>query len=462
MANAELQAERIGPDKEMERLAALASTGILDSEPEAIYDAITRLTAEFFQADTVLLKFADESRVWIKSFAGHAVRELPRQNSIFDMVLAEDGPVVISDMSKHAGLAESLLELRRLKVSFLAGVPVRSGESKILGVLTIFCSNPREGLTPGELQMLESLAEMVAGQLELRRLRRAFASQRVRRTRGANRAAESPQSWPQPQDLRRAIDQRQFVLHYQPEVELSSRRIVGVEALIRWQHPERGLIPPMDFIPLAEESGLILPIGDWGLAEACAQIKLWCAEDPSRGSLRVLVNLSARQFSRPGLTDHVEALLIQFGIGSRQLGLEMSESSLIPNVRTALEVLGGLRRLGVTLLMDDFGTGYSALNHLHTFPFDVLKIDRSFICRIEEGDQPLQIVRTIIELARVLGMDVVAEGIETAEQYHLLRQLGCRFGQGYLFARPLAAEAVTQLLHLPGRILPEPRLSLSC
>ena len=160
MANAELQAERIGPDKEMERLAALASTGILDSEPEAIYDAITRLTAEFFQADTVLLKFADESRVWIKSFAGHAVRELPRQNSIFDMVLAEDGPVVISDMSKHAGLAESLLELRRLKVSFLAGVPVRSGESKILGVLTIFCSNPREGLTPGELQMLESLAEL--------------------------------------------------------------------------------------------------------------------------------------------------------------------------------------------------------------------------------------------------------------------------------------------------------------
>ena len=206
----------------------------------------------------------------------------------------------------------------------------------------------------------------------------------------------------------------------------------------------------MDFIPLAEESGLILPIGDWGLAEACSQIQKWCREDPAHQSLRVCVNLSARQFSREGLADHVEALLRQSGISSRQLGLEMTESSLIPNMRTALEVLGSLRRLGVSLLMDDFGTGYSSLNHLHSFPFDVLKIDRSFVGRMTEGDQPLQIVRTIIELARVLGMDVVAEGIETREQYRLLRELGCRFGQGFLFARPLPAEAVTRLVASAG------------
>ena len=133
----------------------------------------------------------------------------------------------------------------------------------------------------------------------------------------------------------------------------------------------------------------------------------------------------------------------------------MTESSLIPNMRIALEVLGGLRKLGVSLLMDDFGTGYSSLNHLHMFPFDTLKIDRSFVGRMTDGDQALQIVRTIIELARVLGMDVVAEGIETPEQYRLLRQLGCRYGQGYLMARPMTAEAVTQLLRLPGRVLPE-------
>ena len=312
-------------------------------------------------------------------------------------------------------------------------------------------------MTANELQMLEKMADLVASQLELRRLRTVFAAQRTRRVRNPGPAAAKRRSWPTCQDMRRALDQRQFVLYYQPEVDLSTRKIVGLEALIRWDHPEKGLIPPMEFIPLAEESGLILPIGDWGLSVACAQIQRWTREDARNSSLRVCVNLSARQFSRPGLADHVEALLMQTGLSSRQLGLEMTESSLIPNMRVALEVLSSLRRLGVSLLMDDFGTGYSSLNHLHSFPFDVLKIDGSFVGRITEGDQPMQIVRTIIELARVLGMDVVAEGIETREQYLLLRQLGCRFGQGYLFARPLSTEAISELLRLPGRILPEPQ-----
>ena len=141
---------------------------------------------------------------------------------------------------------------------------------------------------------------------------------------------------------------------------------------------------------------------------------------------------------------------------SRQLGLEMTESSLIPDAGTAIQVLGSLRRLGVSLLMDDFGTGYSSLHYLHTFPFDVLKIDRSFVSRMTEGDQAMQIVRTIVELARVLGMDVVAEGIETREQDELLRKLGCRYGQGFLFSRPAPAETISRLLRLPGRVLPEP------
>jgi EAL domain-containing protein (putative c-di-GMP-specific phosphodiesterase class I) len=296
--------------------------------------------------------------------------------------------------------------------------------------------------------------------LELRRLRTALPMSDTPRPRVSS---ASVHSWPSLSDLRRALDQHQFVLYYQPEVDLFTRKVVGLEALIRWVHPERGLILPMDFIPLAEESSLILPIGDWGLAEACGQIQKWCDEDIRHRSLRVCVNLSARQFSREGLADHVEALLVQSGISSRQLGLEMTESSLTPNVQTAVEVLGSLRRLGVSLLMDDFGTGYSSLNHLHSFPFDVLKIDRSFVSRMTEGEQPLQIVRTIVELARVMGMNVVAEGIETREQYHLLRQLGCRFGQGFLFARPMSADKVTQLLRLPGRILPDFEVSsVSC
>ena len=181
---------------------------------------------------------------------------------------------------------------------------------------------------------------------------------------------------------------------------------------------------PWTSFPLAEDCGLILPIGDWGLAEACSQIRAWTEDNPENESLRVCVNLSARQFSREGLADHVESLLMQSGTSSSQLGLEMTESSLIPNMGTALEVLEGLRALGVSISMDDFGTGYSSLSYLHSFPIDVLKIDRSFVGRMTEGDQPLQIVRTIIELARVLEIDVVAEGIETAEQVPAVARAG--------------------------------------
>jgi len=453
MPQAELAISKPDWQEESARLAALASTGILDTTPEPTFDAITRLSAEYFKADTVLLGFADESRVWIKSCWGEPVRELPRERSVFEMVLAEDGPVVVPDVSRHPLFEGRRMTMRRLEVKSFASAPVRSSEGRILGVLTIFGCQARREMALDELRMLESMADIAASQLELRRLRKTLGGQQPRQTRAAEALTGI---WPRKSDLRQALEQREFVLYYQPEIELATRRIVGLEALIRWQHPERGMISPMDFIPVAEESGLILPIGDWGLSEACNQIRKWHQENPEQSVPRVCVNLSARQFARNGLADHVEALLRQSGIMSRQLGLEMTESSLIPDAETAMEVLGSLRRLGVSLLMDDFGTGYSSLNHLHSLPFDVLKIDRSFVMRMTEGEQPLQIVRTIVELARVMGMDVVAEGIETHEQYTLLRQLGCRLGQGFLFSRPVPAETISCMLRLPGRILDEP------
>ena len=450
MPLAELETIKADWPEEDARLSALAATGILDTEPEPCFDAITRLCAEYFRADTVLLGFADASRVWIKSSWGEAIRELPRKGSIFEMVLAANGPVVVSDISRHPNFAGGRMTLRRLEVVSFASAPVRSFDGKILGALKVFGCQPRRTMALDELRMLESLADMVASHLELRRLRKSIEGRRLRRPRAAKSLTGN---WPSKSDLRHALEQREFVLYYQPEVDLATHRIVGLEALIRWAHPERGLIPPMDFIPLAEENGMILPIGDWGLSEVCNQIQKWCLDDPTHESLRVCVNLSARQFAREGLADHIEALLRRSGVASCQLGLEMTESSLIPDMGTALEVLGNLRRLGVSLLMDDFGTGYSSLSYLHAFPIDVLKIDRSFVGRMTEGEQPLQIVRTIIELARVLGMDVVAEGIETHEQYLLLRELGCRLGQGFLFARPMPAESITRLLQLPGRLL---------
>ncbi len=455
MPQVETETTKLPHCKESARLAALHSHGILDTAPEPAYDAITRLAAEYFQVDSAVISFADETRVWTKSHWGEAVRELPRANSIFEMVLAEDGPVVIPDIEQHPHFQHQKLHFRKLNVTFVASVPVRASDGNIIGALSIFCQQKRSDLTPDELGTLQNLSEMISSQLELHRLRNAFTRQRIRRSR-SEREAGRAQVWPCSSDLRRALDEREFVLYYQPEVDLNTRKIVGLEALIRWRHPERGLISPMEFIPLAEESGMILPIGDWGLAEACSQIQSWTSEDPRHSTLRVCVNLSARQFLREGLADHVESLLQQSGTSSRQLGLEMTESSMIANMGTALEVLGSLRTLGISLSMDDFGTGYSSLSYLHSFPFDILKIDRSFVGRMSDGDQALQIVRTIIELARVLGMDVVAEGIETREQYRLLRQMGCRFGQGYLFARPMAAADVTNLLRLPGRVLPDP------
>lgn len=456
MAQAQLIEHETCCRQEEARLAALAATGILDTPREPVFDAITRLAAEYFQADTVLLKFADESRVWIKSYWGEPVRELPREGSIFEMVLEADAPVVVPDTAADSRFQELRPVCRRLEIRSFASAPVRATDGKILGVLTILGCQPRRRMALDELRMLESLAEMAASQLELRRLRRNLENAGPQSVRPAK---PKEISWSRRLDLRAALEQGQFVMHYQPEVEMSTRRIVGLEALIRWQHPERGLLPPSAFIPAAEENGMILPIGDWGLAEACRQIQHWNRVLPSPMPVRVCVNLSALQFSREGLADHVEALLARLGIGGGQLGLEMTESSLISDKHITLDVLGHLRKLGVSLLIDDFGTGYSSLQHLHSLPFDVLKIDRSFVSRMTQGEQPLQIVRTILELARVLGMDVVAEGIETRAQHELLLELGCRQGQGFFYAQPVSAEAVTALLQLPGRIIPNSELA---
>jgi EAL domain-containing protein (putative c-di-GMP-specific phosphodiesterase class I) len=445
---------------EATRLAALNSYAILDTPPERDYDVITRLAAEHFGAESAVLLFADQMRVWVKSHWGPHVRELPRDNSIFDMVLAENGPLAVCNIPDHPRFQTSKLHLRQLGVVMFAGVPVRSPNGMVLGMLAIFRLRPGPAWTHANLETLENMAGMVSAQLELRRFRRQFMNAKRPRM-SPIRTHKAPEMWPRISDLRRAVDHREFVLFYQPEVNLKTRKIEAVEALIRWQHPERGLLPPAQFIPKAEDSGMILPIGDWGLAEACKQIQEWNHDDSSNGSLRVCVNLSARQFLRPGLADHVESLLMESGTSSGQLGLEMTESSLIPNMTTAQEVLKGLRDLGVSLLMDDFGTGYSSLSHLHSFPFHMLKIDRSFVGRMAEGDQPRQIVRTIIELARGLDMSVIAEGIETEEQNQLLQRMGCRFGQGFLFAKPMPARDMTELLHLPGRILPQGGESLA-
>lgn len=246
-------------------------------------------------------------------------------------------------------------------------------------------------------------------------------------------------------DLRRAIEREELSLHYQPILSLADERLSRFEALLRWQHPQRGLISPAEFVPIAEETGLILELGKWALREACRQMRHWQVLGFLDESAAISVNLSSKQFVQAGLVDQVKEILAETGLPANCLELEITESVVMGNADTACSTLRELRELGIRLSIDDFGTGYSSLSYLHRFPISTLKIDRSFIGHMSVDDNST-IVSTIMTLAQNLGMEVVAEGIETAAQLAQLKLLGCEFGQGYWFARPADATSLELLL----------------
>jgi len=247
-------------------------------------------------------------------------------------------------------------------------------------------------------------------------------------------------------DLRRAVDNREFVLYYQPKVSLKTGKIMGVEALIRWRHPARGIVPPDEFIPLAEETGLIVPIGLWVLREACLAMRRWHTEFPTVPALEVSVNVSVRQFREPDLQARIAAILAETQLDPTSLQLEITESVLMDDLDSVACLLNNLKTLGVGLKIDDFGTGYASLKCLNRLPFDVLKIDRSFVLNMSGKDGTGDTVRTILQLAEKLGMEVVAEGIERKDQLLELQSLHCDYGQGYYFSRPVEPEAMGELI----------------
>jgi EAL domain-containing protein (putative c-di-GMP-specific phosphodiesterase class I) len=245
-------------------------------------------------------------------------------------------------------------------------------------------------------------------------------------------------------DLRGALKRQEFVLHYQPKINLQTGKITGAEALIRWMHPDRGLLPPLQFIPIAEESGVILSIGQWVLGEACRQAKEWI--DAGLPATPVAVNVSSVEFRSDAFLDSLRAVLKDSHLDPRYLELELTESVLMQHAESSASVLSALKSIGVRLAVDDFGTGYSSLSYLKSFPIDSLKIDQSFVRDIATDTDDVTIVSAVITMAKSLRQCVVAEGVETEEQVTFLQVHGCDEAQGYYFSKPGAAQEFAKLL----------------
>jgi EAL domain-containing protein (putative c-di-GMP-specific phosphodiesterase class I) len=240
-------------------------------------------------------------------------------------------------------------------------------------------------------------------------------------------------------DLRRAVDREDFELYYQPIVSLTDGRPVAVEALLRWRHQERGIVTPGEFIPVAEDTGLIVPLGRWALREACRQVRRWLERVPGVEPIRLSVNLSVREFTQTDLVREVARVLAESGLPPQHLQLEITESVVLGNGTPAVETIEELKALGVRMHLDDFGTGYSSLSYLHRLPLDAIKVDRAFTSNIDVEERPRHVVRAILDLVGAIGLESIAEGVTRAEQVELLREMGCTYAQGYFYAMPMTA-----------------------
>lgn len=335
----------------------------------------------------------------------------------------------ITDTSDAGRVAERIEEALSFPIN-LAGAEVTTSASMGIVTSSMAHDQPEQLLRSADMAMYRAKA---AGRARYEMFDRAMHTDALERLRLET-------------DLRRAVELQEFVLHYQPVVSLRTGRVTGLEALVRWQHPERGLVHPADFIPVAEETGLIVPIGKWVLAEAMKQINEWHAGHPRKEPLTMGVNLSVKQFSQPDLLDQIRSALETSSAAPRSLCLEITESAIIDKGRSAVSILSRIRELGAQVYLDDFGTGYSSLSYLHGLPIDAIKIDRAFVSSMDTDDKNLRLVRTILTLAEIVGVRAEAEGISTSEQLRELRALNCEQGQGYLFSSPITREAVNEVL----------------
>lgn len=348
------------------------------------------------------------------------------------VILAElqrcDSPNALADRIQEVSKAPFELDQHRVVVSTSIGIVVPQATP----------TTPEALLQDADIALYRAKSAGKACSVQFEPLMRTLAQTRLSLESG----------------LRKALQDGEFYLQYQPILSLAEYRIVGFEALLRWEHPEQGNIPPGEFISIAEETGLIVPIGEWVLREACRQLQAWHQQHPLSSPLTMSVNLSSRQLMQPEFVGRLKTILQAVALPPRSLHLEITESVLISNTEYIQSSLSALRQSGVCVQMDDFGTGYSSLSILHQLAIDTLKIDRSFIHQLKADESNWGLVRAVITLARELGMGVVAEGVETAQQLQMLRQLSCEQAQGFFIAPPMTGEAVNGWLAAGSEIGP--------
>jgi EAL domain-containing protein (putative c-di-GMP-specific phosphodiesterase class I) len=415
---------------ESDRIESLRSYGILDTAAEPQYDALTRLAAMLCKTPVALISLIDENRQWFKSTHGMDATETSREISFCSDAVADEQLLVIPDTLKNPDYSDNPAVVDDPGVRAYAGVPLIGRDGLPLGTLCVIDVRPRQ-FSAEQLTGLELLADQVVAQLELRRIEAAMPEVSAVFVDTCN-----------PRRLRRALDDGELIPHFQPMVDLSTGRTVGFEALLRWYHPEHGLLPPSVFLSAIENSGLVLPVGRRVLDLSLAMIAELRADPTVPEFLGVAVNVSGAQFTTPGLAATVLAALARHGVPPEQLSIEITETVPIVNTANARNELTALRDAGVSIALDDYGVGFSALGRLIDLPLSALKLDRSFVQGLP-GDAPsLAVATSTFALAKAMGIDVVCEGIETEEQLAALRSMGAKYGQGWLFGRPMDRQSV--------------------